>query len=97
MSNVFILSPAAAGDIREIWEFIASDNLEAADRLTDELFDAMDALVLHPGMGHLRTDLAPEALRFWRVKSYMIIYLPQTVPLQIVRVLSGYRDIAALM
>ncbi|MFP4148959.1 MAG: type II toxin-antitoxin system RelE/ParE family toxin, partial [Nitriliruptoraceae bacterium] len=50
----------------------------------------------HPGLGHLREDLADEALRVWTVHSYLVIYRPDARPLQIVRVLSGYRDIAIL-
>jgi antitoxin ParD1/3/4/toxin ParE1/3/4 len=47
-------------------------------------------------MGHLREDLADEALRFWRVYSYMIIYRPDSQPLEIVRVLHGARDTSTL-
>jgi hypothetical protein len=32
----------------------------------------------------------------WPVHSYLVIYRPEIQPLQIVRVLSGYRDIGAL-
>lgn len=56
----------------------------------------MHRLVDHPGLGHVRDDLADETLRVWPVHSYLVIYRPETTPLQIVRVLSGYRDIAAL-
>lgn len=49
-----------------------------------------------PGLGHARDDLADETLRVWTVHSYLVIYRPETRPLQVVRVLSGYRDIAAL-
>ena len=33
----FILSPAASRDLDEIWEYIAEDNLDAADRWVDKL------------------------------------------------------------
>ena len=36
----FKLSPQAFRDIDEIWEFIAEDNLNAADRVRDEIFAA---------------------------------------------------------
>ena len=45
----------------------------------------------------MREDLAEETLRFWPVRSYLIIYRPDAKPIQIVRVLSGYRDIAELL
>lgn len=44
----FRLSPHAFQDIDSIWEYIAQDNLDAADRLRDEFFDAFEKLaVLH--------------------------------------------------
>ena len=40
------LSPQAYQDIDEIWEFIARDNLDAADRVRDRIFEAFN-LVQH--------------------------------------------------
>ncbi len=36
----FRLSPQAYQDTDEIWEFIALDNLDAADRVRDKIFEA---------------------------------------------------------
>ena len=93
----FLLSPQAFQDIDEIWEFIAPDNLDAADRVRDEIFEAFEKLAEMPGMGHLREDLAKEPLRFWPVYSYLIIYRPDSRPLEIVRVLHGARDVKNLL
>ena len=65
----------------------------AARRVVRELRAAMERLADMPGKGHLREDLGDEALRVWVVYSYLIIYRPETNPLQIVRVVSGYRDV----
>jgi antitoxin ParD1/3/4/toxin ParE1/3/4 len=93
----FRLSPQAFRDIDEIWEFTAEDNLDAADRIREEIFAACEKLAEMPGMGHLREDLADEPLRFWHVYSYLIIYRPDSGPLEIVRVLHGARDIATIL
>lgn len=93
----FILSPAARLDLIEIWEFIAQDNVDAADRVRDEMLEAMRILAAEPGLGHYRKDLADEPLRFWRVYSYLIIYRPESRPLEIVRVLSAYRNVKELL
>jgi plasmid stabilization system protein ParE len=93
----FVLSPAAADDISEIWEFIADDSIDAADRVVDELYEAMQQLAIRPGMGQVRTELSPAPVRFWPIYSYLIAYQPGDGPLQIVRVLSGYRNIAVEM
>lgn len=50
-------------------------------------------LAERPGIGRLREDLADEPLRIWPVYSYLIIYRPETRPLQIIRIVSGYRDL----
>jgi antitoxin ParD1/3/4/toxin ParE1/3/4 len=93
----FRLSPQAFRDIDEIWEFIAEDNLDAADNVRNEIFAACEKLADMPEMGHIREYLADEPLRFWRVYSYLIIYRPESRPLEIVRVLHGARDISALL
>lgn len=49
----FVLTPRAAQDISEIWEYIAGDSLEAADRVTNALERAILKLAKNPGIGHL--------------------------------------------
>jgi toxin ParE1/3/4 len=93
----FLVAPAARADLHEIWSYYANSiqNLAAADRIRDELFAAFDALARMPGMGHYRTDLVAEPLRFWRVRDYLIIYRSEKAPIEIVRVLHGKRDVQA--
>ena len=57
----------------------------------------MHRLAELPALGHVRDDLVDESLRVWTVHSYLVIYRPEARHLQIVRVLSGYRDIATLL
>lgn len=95
--NEFILSPAARHDLLDIWEYIAEDSLDAADRVRDDLYAAMRKLAAMPSLGHLREDLVDEPLRFWRVHRYLIIYRAESRPIEIVRVLSGSRDIGSLL
>jgi plasmid stabilization system protein ParE len=94
--NGFELSPAARQDLHAIWDHIAQDSMDAANRFRDRLYAAILKLVAMPGMGHRHEALADETLRVWPVRSYLIIYRPDTQPLQIVRVVSGYRDLPAL-
>ena len=79
----FALTPAATGDLVEIYEVIERDDPKAAKRVLAKLRVAMRRLARTPGLGHLRGDLADEALRFWPVYSYLIIYRPETRPLQL--------------
>ena len=48
----FVLHPSALTDLDEIWDFIAADNLTAADRVLEELFEVMSSLASFPRMGH---------------------------------------------
>ena len=91
------LSDQAKIDIKALWEHIAQDNTHAANRVMDQLYQAMLKLGEMPGMGHLREDLTEEPLRFWSVHRYLIIYRPDTDPIDIVRVISGHRDVAGLL
>ncbi len=93
----FVFSETARKDMLALWEYIAQDDIDAADRVRDTIREAINNLVTLPGMGHRRDDVADETLRFWPVFSYLIVYRPQTDPLEIVRVISGYRDIAVLL
>jgi len=90
-------SPEARLDLLEIWEHIAQDNLDATDRVEQEIERAISMLARNPALGHIRRDLTSKPVRFWPIYSYLIICDPATQPLEIVRVLSGYRDIAALL
>lgn len=94
----FSLAPAAKDDLAEIAKYIQEQGSEgAARRVLLEMHHSMQALADMPGMGHLRQDLSDESLRFWSVYSYLIIYRPETQPLQIIRILHGARDIASVL
>ena len=93
----FSLTPAAREDLVEIVDFLRKENPDAARRVLRKLRETMGRLARTPGMGHLREDLADESLKFWPVYSYLIIYRPETRPLQIIRVLRGARDVRRLL
>jgi plasmid stabilization system protein ParE len=52
----FVLHPKAYTDLDEIWEYIAADNLDAADRVLEEIYEAILSLVRFPSQGHSRPD-----------------------------------------
>jgi plasmid stabilization system protein ParE len=93
----FVLTSLAREDLDEIYEYVRKDNPDAALRVLDNLRNAMRKLAEMPEMGHLRRDLSDEPFRFWSVYSYLIIYKPESRPLQVVRVLHGARDIRSIL
>jgi plasmid stabilization system protein ParE len=76
--------PEAEADLEAIWEFIADDNLQAADRVIDGIKAAIEALVPFPHQGHRRTDLTRRPLRFTTAGNYLIAYAPDKKPLWVV-------------
>ena len=93
----YVLSAAVEFDLDEIWEYIAADNIDAADRWIGKLFDAFEALGQTPGMGHRREDLTQYPVLFWPVGAYLIIYRAERRPVEIVAVTQGSRDIPAFL
>src|ERR1043165_3246730 len=81
----YIFSPKALNHLQSIWDFIAAENREAADRILDELSAAFEYLAEWPGSGHSRPDLTGRDLRFWPVRSYLVVYREKSDPLQIGR------------
>ena len=92
-----VLSVDADLDLDDIWEYIAADSVDAADRWIGNLFDAFEALGRTPGMGHRREDLTSFGVLFWPVGAYLIIYHAERRPVEIVAVTQGSRDIPALL
>jgi plasmid stabilization system protein ParE len=72
----YVLSPDALQDLQVVWDFIASDNVLAADKLEDEFFEAFEMLAEWPRMGHTRSDLTERDVRFWPVGSYLVVFAP---------------------
>ena len=93
--NEYVLAKPAEEDIFSIWSYIASDSVEAADRVESEIYSACRFLANHPLAGHVRPDLTGHPVRFWalpRYTNYLIVYDPNTTPLRILRILHGALD-----
>jgi plasmid stabilization system protein ParE len=92
------LTPEARRDLLSIWEFIACDNIGAADRVVEAIHRACGTLARFPFSGHKRADVrTTEPVLFWPVGSYIIVYRPAPKPVVILRVLHGARDLDALL
>ena len=57
----------------------------------------MALLAATPGAGHYRKDLTNEDVKFFSVYSYLIVYRPETKPLQIASILHGRRDVEEIL
>jgi plasmid stabilization system protein ParE len=93
----YILSPKARREIKEIWYFIAQDDLEAADRWIAKLVEAFHVLARNPDIGHERTDLTDRPVLFWPVGKYLIVYKLQNNRIRIIAVTQGSRDMPSYL
>ena len=94
------VTPAARSDLFEIWSYIAADSPSSADRVEAEIRAAFEMLAGFPLAGHLRPDLTDKPLRFFPVRSYMIVYRAaplEITPLEIIRVVHGARNLVRLL
>ncbi len=93
MTRRYVLAPEAANDLVEIWLYIKSrSTVETANRVESVIRDKIAFLAGSPGAGHWRKNLTDEAVKFFPVYSYLIVYRPDTKPLQVVSILHGRRD-----
>lgn len=93
----YLLTEEAKNDLIEIGDYISLDNPTAAINMMIKFKEIFENLVLTPKLGHKRKDLTNKNVRFWSLKNYLIIYQINEDTIIILRILSGYRDIATLL
>lgn len=98
MNRRFILAPGAVRDLAQIWRYIKKkSSRETADRVESVIRAKFVYLADLPHAGHWRRDLTDAPVRFFSVYSYLIVYRPETTPLQIVAILHGARNVEAIL
>jgi len=98
MSSRYMLAPEAASDLVQIWRYIKMNaGLEMAGRVESVIRAKIVALAARPDGGHWRRDLTDEPVKFFPIYSYLVVYRPETNPLQVVAILHGRRDVAELL
>ncbi len=98
MTVRYILAPEAALDLVQIWRYMKQQSSVAvADRVESVIREKVAFLAQTPGAGHQRKGLTDENVKFFPVYSYLIVYRPDTRPLQVVSILHGRRDIEQIL
>lgn len=90
-----VLSPLARTDLLEIWAYIGADSPEAADRVIRDIETKFRMLAERPAAGRARPDLSRDA-RSFPAGRYVVIYRVIGDAVQILRVVSGRRDLPSL-
>jgi toxin ParE1/3/4 len=96
MRNICQFTIPASRDIENIIDYVADNSgLDAADNLLKKINDKCQTLAQFPSMGRSRDKLLP-SLRSFPVENYLIFYRPIAAGIEILRVVSGYRDLDML-
>ena len=85
-----IWSPRAEQDLGEIWEHIAEDSVDAADRLTERLRTAANVLIDHPHIGRAGRRKPTRELVVSGT-AYILVYRASPARIDIAYVLHGAR------
>jgi plasmid stabilization system protein ParE len=100
MERTFQLTAQAAEDLDSLWWFIARDSRDAADRVEGKIVEACRRLAQYPLIGSLRQDITCAPVRFWTVSkfpNYVIVYRPETNPVQVIAILQGNRELSTAL
>lgn len=84
-------APLARRDLDDIWDYIATDNMDAADRLLRQIGLKARSHAETPSMGTPRDELLP-AMRSFPVGNYVIFYREVPGGIELIRVLHGARS-----
>jgi toxin ParE1/3/4 len=92
--NRFRKLPQADLDLDSIWNFIAADDVHAAERQINRIGKIFQMLVENPLAGRERPELRKD-LRSFPVDSYVVFYIPLSDGIEVARVMNGRQDIDA--
>ncbi|AFY80650.1 type II toxin-antitoxin system RelE/ParE family toxin [Oscillatoria acuminata] len=93
--SVYILSDAAFHDITEIATYLEQLSPAVAVRLIDKIIEQCQRLADFPNMGRRWDQISPP-LRSFPVEDYLIFYRGIADGIEVVRVVSGYRDLRTI-
>lgn len=92
------MTPRARSSLMEIADYLRVEaGKDVAKRVVRRIRDEVEKVGRMPGIGHMREDLASDAVRFRGVYSYLIVYRPDTNPVEVLDIIHGARDVAAVL
>jgi toxin ParE1/3/4 len=90
-----IISQPAIKDLEKIIDYFSSRNVDAGERFINEFDKKCKNLANFPNMGRSYDDIKP-SLRGLPLADYIIFYRIIDDGIEIIRVVSGYRDLESL-
>ena len=96
--NSHRFSLEALEDLDVIWQWVAADDVRAADRSIADIKSACGQIAEHPNLGGRHTQWTRKPVRFFLIRTnYWIVYDPESKPLEIMRIVHAARDIARIL
>ncbi len=92
----YSLSQEAIHDLDEISSYFAKVSIEAGERFVKRFADKCRNLIKFPSMGRSYSEIMP-SLRGVPLEGYIILYQVKGEEIEVVRVVSGYRDLDSLV
>lgn len=91
----YSISEEAIRDLDEISDYFARQSIDAGESFVRRFADKCRNLVNFPNMGRSYAEILPD-LRVLPLDGYIILYQVIEENIEIVRVVSGYRDLESL-
>jgi toxin ParE1/3/4 len=96
MTPQFRLTEPAIKDIEQIADYIASQSgLAESEKFLSKLDAKFAKIVQFPNLGRQRDEILLN-IRSLSIDTYLILYMPIEQDVEILRIVSGYRNISAL-
>jgi plasmid stabilization system protein ParE len=98
----YTLGELVPADLSAIWEYIALDDIDAADRFLRAAEDMFNLLGQHPELGPVWRTKSPklQGTRFIPIRSFekfLVFYKPRAGGVDIYHVIHGSRDLPSLL
>ena len=93
------LLQAAEEDLSEIFEYVAVDNLKAAEAILTRIEKNLDVLAREPQLGRIPSDeeLVRMGYRYLIVADYLVFYTFEEQTVLVHRIIHGARDYLRLL
>jgi len=90
---------SAEEDLSEIYEYIAAENLKAADAILARVEKDLDLLVRQPKLGRVPSDeeLVRMGYRYLIIAEYLVFYTLEEQTVLVHRIIHGARDYLRLL
>lgn len=79
-------------DLLDIWNYIAEDSPNAADKFLNLIQEKLQLIASFPLMGENKSEII-DGLRCFPIGNYLVFYFPINDGVEVIRVLHGARDI----